>query len=234
MKRASRTTAKLSKSICHQLNTYALAASAAGVGMLAQPAEAKIVYTPVHHIIGRNERYKVDLNHDKIADLTLVNTYGCNNDYCVDALSALPASGNGVEGKFGLAYAVLLGVKVGPKQPFTGQVMALSSSSFGTFGQWFNVSNRYLGVRFEIQGKTHYGWLRMSVRVLGHAKMITTLSGYAYETIPNKPIIAGKTKGPAEIAQTPNADLSATSPQPATLGLLAMGSPGLFIWRREE
>ena len=229
-----RKTANLSESIHQQLSKYALAASAAGVGMLTQPAEAKIVYSPVHHIIGRNERYKVDLNHDKIGDLTLVNTYGCNNDYCVDALSAFPAAGNGVEGKYGLAYALLLGTKVGPKQPFTGKIMALSSSSFGTFGQWFNVSNRYLGVSFNIQGKTHYGWLRLSVRVLGHAKMITTLSGYAYETIPNKPIIAGKTKGPEEIAQTPDAALPATSPQPATLCALAMGAPGLSIWRREE
>ncbi len=39
--------ARLSASIHQQLNAYALAASAAGVGMLAlvQPAEAKIVYT---------------------------------------------------------------------------------------------------------------------------------------------------------------------------------------------
>jgi hypothetical protein len=229
-----RKTANLSESIHQQLSKYALAASAAGVGMLTQPAEAKIVYTPVHHVIGRNERYKVDLNHDKIGDLSLVNTYGCNNDYCVDALSAFPAAGNGVEGKYGLAYALLLGAKVGSKQPFTGQVMALSSSSVGTFGQWFNVSNRYLGVRFDIQGKTHYGWLRLSVRVLGHAKMITTLSGYAYETIPNKPIIAGKTKGPEEITQTLDAALPATSPQPSTLSALAMGAPGLSIWRREE
>jgi hypothetical protein len=76
--------------------------------------------------------------------------------------------------------------------------------------------------------------MRVSVRVLGHAKMITTLSGYAYETIPNKPIIAGKTKGPEEITQTRDAALPATSPQPATLSALAMGAPGLSIWRREE
>ena len=46
-----RKTAKLSESIHQQLSMYALAASAAGVGMLAQPAEAKIVYTPVHHVV---------------------------------------------------------------------------------------------------------------------------------------------------------------------------------------
>jgi len=40
----------LSSSLEHRLNSYALAASAAGVSFLAlaQPAEAKIVYTPEH------------------------------------------------------------------------------------------------------------------------------------------------------------------------------------------
>lgn len=50
MKRSSRpgATAELSDSLHHRLNSYALAASAAGVGVLAvaQPADAKIVYTP--------------------------------------------------------------------------------------------------------------------------------------------------------------------------------------------
>jgi len=52
MKRSprSRKALSLSDSLHKQLNMYALAASAAGVGALALavPAEAKIVYTPVH------------------------------------------------------------------------------------------------------------------------------------------------------------------------------------------
>jgi hypothetical protein len=45
MKRSSRKASKLSESLRRHLNAYALAASAAGVGMLAltQHAEAKIV-----------------------------------------------------------------------------------------------------------------------------------------------------------------------------------------------
>jgi len=37
------------------------------------------------------------------------------------------------------------------------------------------------------------------VKVMGGARIRATLTGYAYETIPNKPIIAGKTKGPATL-----------------------------------
>lgn len=56
-------TVSLSESVSHQLNMYVLAASAAGVGMLAlaQPAEAKIVYTKAHHVIGTDGVYLLDL-----------------------------------------------------------------------------------------------------------------------------------------------------------------------------
>jgi hypothetical protein len=50
-----------------------------------------------------------------------------------------------------------------------------------------------------------------------------TLTGYAYETIPNKPIIAGKTKGPDVITL-----------EPATLGHLAQGASGISAWREQK
>ena len=57
------------------------------------------------------------------------------------------------------------------------------------------------------------------------------LLGYAYETIAGKAIIAGATSGPdAE----PAASLNPRTPEPATLGALAIGAPGLSIWRRRE
>jgi hypothetical protein len=51
-----RKTACLSKSVHQQLNMYAIAAGAAGVGVLALagPAEAKIIYTQTHVVIGTN------------------------------------------------------------------------------------------------------------------------------------------------------------------------------------
>jgi hypothetical protein len=195
---------------------YALAASGVGTLALAQPAAARIIYTPVHHVVGKNGRYNIDLNHDKVADLTLVNTHGCNTDYCVDALSAVPAAGNGVEGVRGFlsipyASALTRGAVIGPKQPFLGQLMASSQSGQGTIGRWLNVTNGYLGLKFAIKGKTHFGWARLTVQVYGGAFIKATLTGYAYETIPNKKIIAGKTHGNDE----------------ATLGRLAQGASGL-------
>jgi hypothetical protein len=60
------------------------------------------------------------------------------------------------------------------------------------------------------------------------------LTGYAYETIPGKAIVAGQTKGTDDISEGPDAALIPNSPQPAVLGALALGAPGLSIWRREQ
>ncbi len=70
-------------------------------------------------------------------------------------------------------------------------------------------------MKFQIKGKTHYGWARLSVS-LNFDKFDAFLTGYAYETVANKPIIAGKTKGPDVI-----------SLEPASLGRLAQGASRL-------
>ena len=49
-------------------------------------------------------------------------------------------------------------------------------------------------------GKTPFGWARVKLSV-AHQSITATLTGYAYETIPGKPIIAGATKGPDDEQQ---------------------------------
>jgi hypothetical protein len=103
------------------------------------------------------------------------------------------------------------------------------------FGQWANLgrglTNRYLGVKFNIDQQVHYGWLRISVSTT-HDHFTAELTGYAYETIPNKPIVAGQTEDSNEGAISES--FMAPTPAPAMLGLLALGSLGLSIWRGEE
>jgi hypothetical protein len=90
------------------------------------------------------------------------------------------------------------------------------------------------------QGKTHYGWARLSVKAFFGA-ITATLTGYAYETIPNKSIIAGRTKGATDEWDEedcgPGASLTSPTsetPQPASLGMLALGAQGVQLWRRKE
>jgi hypothetical protein len=58
---------------------------------------------------------------------------------------------------------------------------------------------------------------------LKRGQIAATRTGYAYETIPNKPIITGKTKGPDVITL-----------DPATLGHLAVGASQIPTWRGER
>jgi hypothetical protein len=206
MQRSSRprATAELSKSIHKQLNTYALAASAAGVGVLAlaQPAEARIVYTKTYLVIAGAERYNLDLNHDKITDFSVVNFFTTTcPDSCVQVLYLKPAAGNSEVGSIKsfvhFAAAMKEGSVIGPKAHFLAgsAIMREAFSTQPSVGPWNNVKNRYLGLKFQIKGKTHYGWARLKVTGSGLGTIVATMTGFAYETIPNKAIVAGKTKG---------------------------------------
>jgi hypothetical protein len=269
MKRSSgpRKTANLSESTNRQLNKYAIAAGAAGVGVLAlaQPVEAKIVYTPANVVIGYNgvSYYNLDLNHGGITDFTIYwdKSFAFHRH---QHLGAFPAATNQVVAMKSCssgfctikAEALYRGVKIGSGQAFYGGKSAIMARgqclgtgdhcSFG--GNWLGANNRYLGLAFTIHGKTHYGWARLSVHVVSHRFLSSTLTGYAYETIPGKLIIAGRTKA-AEDDPTnrwdsanpddPGSGASVTNPipdapQPASLGLLALGAQGVPVWRRKE
>jgi hypothetical protein len=227
-----RTPSKLSESLHQRLNSYAVAASAAGVGVLAlvQPAEGKIVYHHAHHQIRPNRSYKLDLNHDGIADFIFKNLYGSQSG---GALSlnvpfvwkneAVWATAAGYA-----ASALPAGIQVGSKARFgyaSSDQMAAEVSHSGhltSFGPWCGAKNRYLGLKFPIGNGKHFAWARLSV-VCRRAGVFATLTGYAYETIPNKPIITGKTHGPDVITL-----------EPASLGHLARGASSIPAWRTKE
>jgi hypothetical protein len=242
--RPSRTPSNLSQSVHHRLNMYALATSAVGVGALAlaRPSEAKIVYTPAHTLIETNQTIPLDLNHDGKADFSFRNLSDTFEGSVEGFLSVLPAQKrNGVEGDttYNRAFALPAGTQVGPKGLFVSVQdisMISANATHRCFGKWNNVKNRYLGLKFIIKQKTHFGWARLNASCNSpNNKIKALLTGYAYETIPNKPIVTGKTKGPVDIGKVeqPNPAYLAV-PRTATLGLLAMGAPALSIWRREE
>ena len=228
----TRRTQPLSESLHQRLNSYALAASAAGVSLLAlaQPSEARIVYTPTHHVIKPGHHYDLDLNHDGNSDFAIrVMSSQTSSGLYGSSLRALPAGSNAVEGAIGgYAYALKRGASINPRQyPFLGSLMALARAGGRPrgilhAGQWMNVGNRYLGLEAKIGGKNHYGWARFNVWVQ-QLSITATLTGYAYETIPGKPIIAGKTHGKDVITV-----------EPASLGHLARGASAIPAWRAKE
>jgi hypothetical protein len=220
------------------LAAYMAAAGAAGVSMLAlsQPAEAKIVYTPAHVTIGPRTGFALDLNNDGVVDFVISNwQYGH-----VSHLSIYHgASANQVMVKnlaYGSAPDLFAGVLIGPQRVFENAgFMAQQSSVSGNSrndGPWDNVHNRYLGLKFSLNGETHYGWARLTVTAKG--SIVATLTGYAYETVPNRPIMAGKTSGPVAAGAIDPEEMRAPSHRPATVGMLARGADALAIWRRDD
>jgi hypothetical protein len=231
----------LSQSSHHRLNAYTLAAGAAGVGMLAfaVPANAEIIYTHTIRTIKTHDILHLDLNHDHITDFLISNHAFCTSDVCGRTLRALPvAHGNRVQGAKGIggpfyAYALKGGARIGSRQPFSGKLMAASGTEYGNVGQFFNVSDRYLGLKFVINGRFHYGWAQFSV-IVGGNTITAALTGYAYETIPNKPIIAGRKMEADDSVSASVTNSIPDTPRPETLGMLALGAQGLPLWRRKE
>jgi hypothetical protein len=252
--RRPRTPAKLSESIHQQINAYALAATAAGVGILAsaQPTEAKIIYTPAHVVLTGvpHTSYLLDLNHDGINDFSISGGYYVFESGDTATLRCIPEGSldSARVPKQGFVMALPAGVRVGSgerfnQSEFMGKVSQRSGAT-GFYGPWVNggkgVRDRYLGLKFAIKGETHYGWARLNVKVGGQSILKATLTGYAYETVPNKSIRAGQTKELADDqANDGGRGASLTNPvpdfpQPTSLGALALGAPGLSIWRRSD
>lgn len=204
-----------------------------GLTLAIPPANGEIIYTPANQtLVGSrfNATMQIDFNNDGIADVVLAA-------YTFRSFSSgfRIESGLGVSGlnsnqvlrtydKLALAdvQGQIIGSTVAARSGFGGDAnMATfreASNGFGSFhktsrGFWLHATNRYLGVRFAIDGQMHYGWARLNAGA-GWAQ----LTGYAYETIPDKPIRAG-------ILPTPESN--AAPQRPATLGVLAMGASRL-------
>ena len=250
MKRSTRSFAKTSnlyRSIHQQLSVYAGAAVVALVSMLAltQPSEAKIVYTHLNVVLSCQHGHIVCVQKYSLGVVTITVALYTYTPVCnwYRGVGEEPASGVGVMGT--PPAALNEGAQIGHGQTFYGGdgVMAFDQEMAcheTRGGPWYNVHvpvTAYLGLRFQLNGQNHYGWARLTVEGASYAK----LTGYAYETIPGKAIIAGQTKGVANERDEedfgPGAYLTnpiPDTPQPASLGMLALGAQEVPLWRRKK
>lgn len=234
----SRNLTPLASATEKKLSGYAILAAASGVAMLALApgAEAKVVYTPTNQKLPLNTTFALDVNGDGIPDFNFLattflggalrrDTYTFNSDAALTVAGAVQS--NQAWGVLGFVSALPAGVKIGgngkfaASHVFLGLVAATDGEPPSYFGQWApkngNVKNHYVGLKFVIDGKTHYGWARFNVQIRQplHGKVQAVLTGYAYETVANAPIMAGQTSGTEDAAT-----------RPATLGQLAAGAAG--------
>jgi hypothetical protein len=223
-----RKTSVLSNSLSRRLNQYALLAGGAGVTLLAlsRSAQAEVIYTPTNETVqAPGGVYSLDLNNDGITDF-IFQGYGNGVTFGFIQVKGQPSNVRdaveywrtcrGTSSSY-CAFAAALphGAKI-PENPFFRfaglQIEAFASSAVNSYqGFWHNVNNHYLGFTFAINGQAHFGWARLNVKTQG-ASVTAQITGYAYETIANKPIGAGQTAAPS------------TESVPGSLGSLGRGA----------
>jgi hypothetical protein len=241
----------LSETIDHRAKLYSVAAAAAGVTILAlaQPADAEVVVhgtnIPINPSPDSNFIVSLDLNHDGIADFQFsLSSFAYHSFRAV--LDVTPLTGGAVVASPGsrgsYASALTRGAKIGPSAHFSSKGRATVERSHGlffsskssqtrhTYGKWSGDTTHYLGVKFLINGATHYGWIRMTVNST-QAPIKAAITAYAYETVANKRILAGI---PAKNSANTQAEPKAESLGHPSLGMLAAGADGLALWRSDE
>ena len=223
-RRSARGEVALAEHFSKRLTAYAATAGAACVGVLglAQPAQADIIVNKNPISIGPNTT--VPLQIDGVTEFTFIAVSfvgGTGTNYHrLGELYVRPGMGHVLSHGSFFASRLAKGAVIGSGGRFSqvGALMAYICNSFKGYcnvplGQWPSQSG-YLGFEFLSNGQTHFGWAHMTVACCASG----TISEFAYDTVANQSIEAGQT--------------SAT-PEPATLGLLALGALGIGFWRRK-
>jgi PEP-CTERM motif len=199
-----------------RLTAYALAAGAAGVGVLAlaEPAQADIitVTTPIS-IPGA-----VSINDKTVLDFRTF-IIGAGTTAAVFALVAEGSMLATTSRSRTVPLPLGKGALIGPGGRFFGggvlETVAFHVTGGRTaFGPWANRS-AYLGFKFLSNSKTHFAWAHLKVE----SNLKGLISEYAYDTVPGQSIEAGQTSA---------------IPEPGTLSLLALGAAGLAVLRKRK
>jgi hypothetical protein len=209
---------------------YVLAAGAAAG--CAPAAQAKVVFTPSNAVLHPGEHLDIDLNNDGKNDFRLADKLepSTSRGY----ISELWMYGDGGNGVFDQrpanlnAVAFTKGSRIGGTAYFSDFGALVTELSSDTTGNFINTSRKFLGVRFLINGKVHYGWIGFRSVQVG-LDLVATLAGWAYETQPNTPIVAGDLRG-----GTTDSEEAAMTAAPRSLELLAAGNVALVDWRRRR
>jgi hypothetical protein len=233
--RRRRHSLNLSLQLERHLSTYAVAAGAAGVALLAcaVPADA----APVCHVstatlsggattFALNPALQIPAPFNLAQTFSEVSTMSRLAESRAFFTPNTPGAKIVIAGN-GLPADLAPGSSIGPAANFS------KAQSYGLLFTYLffyrNVNSHlgnlklgpinYLGFQFSIDRQIHYGWVRLQAT----KGWTTHILGWGYETAPNLGILAGACNSE-----------SASNPLPATLGALALGSQGLPLLRKSN
>ena len=190
------------KNLSKRLAQYgALTAAIAGVA----DASGQIIWTDINPDEGGpGYLYSLDINNDTTDDFAIrhfnSSTSGGIGNYNILACGPLN-SNNAIlgydAGNFEYPFALSAGEPIsagaaGSWMNVGFQTMNYNSCAY-TFSDWCaNSGDKFLGLRFDLGGNTHYGWAKISVGATAGDWLIKE---YAYNTVADQPILAGQTLG---------------------------------------
>ena len=156
-----------------------------------------------------NQSYDLDLNNDHIIDFTLKSELNLINwDYndpiilpqhllylgskassANGSISVTPWLPNPLPLDSGKEIFSLAGYTNGESYENWGYFMIGNcGDELSCYSNWEDKSDKYLGLKFYINGKAHYGWVQLDIS----SATQWVIKDYAYNSTPNKPILAGQ------------------------------------------
>lgn len=167
------------------------------------PNDSFIVYTDIEPDFkseNLNDSYNLDLNNDQIIDFTISSDsyeswewlgIASNPNAENGIISTTPWYSHPVPLNSGKEIFNLRGYSNGESFETWGifTVGDCFDGEEGCIYDWKNKVDMYLGLRFNLKGRIHYGWARLDVASVTQ----WVIKDYAYNATPNMPILAGQT-----------------------------------------
>ena len=186
----------MKKSLQKKLKNYSLTAGAmiaAGVS-----ADAQVQYSgEINHSMVTNDTYNIDLDGDGVDDFEMqLNTYYSSSSFSGDIDRLV--DGNNWMGT-GFASALSSGVAVNSSSAIDWEPSD-NNWDLGFFypggssvsGNFPGAGDKFIGVKFDISGTTHYGWIR--VNLAADAQSMTIVD-WAYNQTAGAEILTGDIGG---------------------------------------
>ncbi len=195
----------MNKSVQNKLKAYT--AAAGSLAAFAGTADAQIIYTDITPdvvLTGNNSSYGLDMDNNNTTEMNF-SSYSYFDSlqnplvYLMD-LTLYPPNTNATlgalfQGYYPFPYALANGAPIIAADTnwrdvtVNGGDQYLAAEIYGNpYGYFLGQSDRYMGVRFNINNQLHYGWVRISCNATAS---ILTIKDYAYNAQVGSPINAG-------------------------------------------
>jgi hypothetical protein len=161
-------------------------------------ASGQIVYTDVDPDFagGVTIDYGLDLNNDGTIDFNIDAGTVSSGMFFAVQMDNNGITGNSVLGSepsYIYPFALDAGAPVSSGQTsfYSSGTLNFASCYLGNGGSnWCGVADKFLGLKFQVDGNTHYGWARLDLSASGDS---FTVKDYAYNSVPDEAIVAGQT-----------------------------------------